>query len=79
MMLRDQHHRINTTSPQASQAFAVLEAGGIRGHYEIQSHHVTSHQVYFLMTSDTLPSSGCGSQSRSRRAALARCRGERYQ
>jgi hypothetical protein len=58
MMLRDQHHRINTTSPRASQAFAVSEVGDIRSLYEIQSHHVTSHQVYFLMTLDTLPSSG---------------------
>jgi hypothetical protein len=59
MMLRDQHDRINTTSLKHRKLFAVSEAGEIRGHYEIQSHHVTSHQVYFLMTSDTLPSSGC--------------------
>jgi hypothetical protein len=45
-MLRDQRYRINTT-PQVSQAFAVPEAGDIRGHYEIQSHHVTSHEGYF--------------------------------
>jgi hypothetical protein len=39
-------------------------------------HHT---KVIFDDVGDILPSSGCDPQSRRRRAALARCRGERYQ
>jgi hypothetical protein len=52
----------------------------IRNHYAIQSHLVTSLEVYFFMTLVTpLASSGCDLWNCSRRATLAGCQGERYQ
>jgi len=59
MMLRHQHYRINTTSLKHRKLSPYQKPVRSVVIYEIQSHHVTSHQVYFLMTSDTLPSSGC--------------------
>jgi hypothetical protein len=78
IIIRDQHYRINTTSLRHSQAFAVSAASDIRGHYVLRSHPVTSLEVFFHDVSDTHALFRLRSLMPSQRAALARCRGERY-
>jgi hypothetical protein len=81
-MLRDPHQRINTTSFELSYRRTSSRCGhwDICSYYALQSHVVTSLEVSIFMTSVTpLACSGCDVWSRSLWAALARCRGQRYQ
>ena len=79
MMLRDQHHRINTTSlkhrklsPYQQRVISVV----ITSFEAILLHHSKS---FFHDVGDTFGLFWLRPVSRSLWAALARCRGERYQ
>src|SRR5882757_1498602 len=53
MMLRDQRYRINMTCLKDRKLFAVSAASDIRGYYVLQSHLVTSLEVFFHDVGDT--------------------------
>jgi hypothetical protein len=79
MMLRDQHYRINTTSFRHRKLSPYQQRADTGGYYVLQGHLVTSLEIFFHDVGDTHALFRLRSLMPQPAAALARCRGERYQ